>query len=196
MSAVQVAFAENFYRYFVFHDPAWHYEGIDFDRDVAQADATIGQVTNSTNADLGRFRRHGGKLLQYHGWADPLISPYNSIDYYESVVARSGKVSHDAQLADTQAFHRLFMVPGMGHCRGGEGTDTFEGLAALQAWVEQGKAPERIEAAHLVAGKPVRTRPLCAFPMQAVHDGSGNSDDSASFRCALVPRSQQDLGTP
>jgi feruloyl esterase len=186
MSAVQVAFAENFYRYFVFHDPAWRYDSLDFDRDVAQADATIGQVTNSTNADLARFRRHGGKLLQYHGWADPLISPYNSIDYYESVVARSGKVSRDAQLADTQAFHRLFMVPGMGHCAGGEGADSFDGLAALQSWVEQGKAPERIEAAHVVAGKTVRTRPLCPFPMQAVHDGVGNSDESASFRCAIV----------
>ena len=186
MSAVQVAFAENFYRYFVFHDPAWRYDSVDFDRDVARADATIGMVTNSTNADLARFRRHGGKLLQYHGWSDPLISPYNSIDYYESVVAKSGKASPEAQLADTQAYHRLFMVPGMGHCRGGEGTDSFDGLSALQSWVEEGKAPERIEAARLVAGKLVRTRPLCAFPMQAVHDGVGNSDESASFRCTVV----------
>jgi feruloyl esterase len=78
------------------------------------------------------------------------------------------------------------MVPGMGHCAGGEGADSFDGLAALQSWVEQGKAPERIEAAHVVAGKTVRTRPLCPFPMQAVHDGVGNSDESASFRCAIV----------
>jgi feruloyl esterase len=186
MSAVQVAFAENYYRYFVFHDPTWQYASIDFDRDVARADAGFGRVNNSTNADLSAFRRHGGRLLQYHGWADPLISPYNSIDYYESVLAKSGKGGRAAALADTQAFHRLFMVPGMGHCRGGEGTDNFDGLAALQSWVEQGTAPERIEATHRVAGQATRSRPLCAYPKQAVHAGQGSTDESANFRCELA----------
>jgi feruloyl esterase len=186
MSAVQVAFAENYYRYFVFHDPQWQYAGIDFDRDVARADAGFGKVNNSIAADLGGLRRHGGKLLQYHGWGDPLISPYNSIDYYESVLAKSGKGARAAQLADTQGYYRLFMVPGMGHCRGGDGTDTFDGLAALQAWVEEGRAPERIEAAHRSEGQVTRTRPLCAWPKQAVYAGAGSTDESTSFRCEVA----------
>jgi feruloyl esterase len=190
MSRVQVGFAETYYRYFVFHDPQWQYATLDLDRDVARADASVGTFNNSVDADLTRFRRHGGKLLQYHGWSDPLISPYNSIDYYEAVLARSARSSRVAALADTQQFHRLFMVPGMGHCRGGEGTDNFDGLAALQSWVEQGRAPERIEATRQAEGKPLRSRPLCAYPKQAVYSGQGSSDESANFRCELAAANQ------
>jgi feruloyl esterase len=75
------------------------------------------------------------------------------------------------------------MVPGMGHCRGGTGTDTFDAVAALDAWVARGEAPERIEAARVESGRVVRTRPLCEYPRQAVYDGSGSTDDSANFVC-------------
>jgi feruloyl esterase len=78
---------------------------------------------------------------------------------------------------------RLFMVPGMGHCGGGDGTSTFSMIPALEKWVEQGQAPERIEASRVRDGKVDRTRPLCAFPKVAVYGGSGRTDDTANFSC-------------
>ena len=80
----------------------------------------------------------------------------------------------------------LFLMPGVSHCTGGEGPDTFDGLGALEAWVERGKAPERIEAAKLVDGKPVRTRPLCPYPQVARYKGTGSIDEAASFECVLA----------
>jgi len=188
MSAVQVAFAQTFYRELVFQDPNWNYTHMHFGQDVAYADAKVGSITNSINPDLTPFRAHGGKLLQYAGWADPLISPYNSINYYNSVLTRlQAERTRAAALLDLQRFYRLFMVPGMGHCRGG-GTDTFDALGALQDWVEQGKAPDRIEASQLDAGRVLRTRPLCPYPRVARYQGQGSTDAAGSFACVVPDR--------
>ncbi len=89
----------------------------------------------------------------------------------------------DAARADVQKFYRLFLLPGMSHCRGGDGPDTFDGLGALEAWVEHGEAPARIEAAKIADGKTVRTRPLCPYPAVARFKGSGSSDEAANFEC-------------
>jgi feruloyl esterase len=187
MSAVQVPFAQTFYRYFVFQDPGWNYAALNLDHDIDYADRRIGGVVNSVNADLGPFRAHGGKLLQYHGWNDPLISPYNSIDYFEAVVAKlGGSRERAAALREVQRFHRLFMVPGMNHCRGGDGTDTFDGLDALQRWVEQSAAPSMLTASKVVDGKVARTRPLCPYPQVARYLGSGSTDEAANFSCAAM----------
>jgi feruloyl esterase len=184
MSSVQVSFAQTFYRYFVFQKPDWDYASLNLDRDVAYADQRVGSIVNSTNPDLTSFRAHGGKLLQYHGWNDPLISPYNSIDYYESVLARvGGGKPRAAALEEVQGFHRLFMVPGMNHCRGGDGTDTFDGLGALQEWVEKSIPPTRLVAIKLVAGQRVRSRPLCPYPQVAHYRGNGSGDDAVNFSC-------------
>src|SRR5688572_10768812 len=180
----QVAWAEILYRYLVWQDPDWDYATMDLDRDVAYADEHVGAILNSMNADLRPFRDRGGKLIQYHGWADWGITPYNSIDYFNSVVSTVGGSTSDAALQDAQGFHRLFLMPGVSHCSGGDGPDTFDGLGALEAWVERGEAPERIEAAKLVDGKTVRTRPLCPYPQVARYDGSGSIDDAANFACA------------
>lgn len=189
MSAAQVAFAQTFYRYLVFQNPNWNYASMQFGRDVAYADQRVGAITNSTNPDLRPFRDHGGKLLQYAGWSDPLISPYNSVNYYRSVAhALDADQPDQAALADVQGFYRLFMVPGMGHCRGG-GTDTFDALSALQDWVEQGKAPDHIQAAKLADGRVVRTRPLCPFPRVARYQGQGSTDVASNFKCELPRRS-------
>ena len=83
---------------------------------------------------------------------------------------------------------RLFMIPGMNHCRGGDGTDTFDGIAALDAWVEKGKAPDRIEASHLTNGKVDRTRPLCPYPQAAQYKGSGDPNKDENFVCAAVKK--------
>jgi len=185
MSSMQVGFAQTFYRYFVFQNPEWNYATMNIDRDVAFADEHIGKQLNSINADLRPFRDHGGKLIQYHGWADWGITPYSSIDYFNTVVATVGGSMSDAARRDVQQFHRLFMLPGVSHCSGGAGPDQFAGLTALEQWVEQGKAPERIEAAKVVDGKTVRTRPLCPYPQAARYQGTGSTDEAANFKCQL-----------
>jgi len=129
---------------------------------------------NAVDADLSRFLDHGGKLLIYHGWSDPGIPPYNSVNYYQSVL----KASKDARDGV-----RLFMVPGMGHCGGGEGTSTFDMVSAVDEWVTTKTAPAAIPAAKMMDGKAVRTRPLCAYPAVATYKGNGSTDDAANFAC-------------
>ena len=119
----QVAWAETLYRYLVWQDPDWDYATMNLDRDVAYADRHVGPILNSINADLRPFRERGGKLIQYHGWADWGITPYNSIDYFNSVVSTVGGSASDAARQDVQKFHRLFLMPGVSHCSGGDGPD-------------------------------------------------------------------------
>jgi feruloyl esterase len=113
----------------------------------------------------------------YHGWSDGSVAPRASVNYYTSVVKTMGGA------AKTAAWVRLFMVPGMGHCGGGEGPNTFDAVAALEQWVEQGKAPDRIVASRAADGKVTRTRPLCPYPQVAAHTGSGSTEDAANFVC-------------
>jgi feruloyl esterase len=165
------------YRYVVFKDPAWDWHTFDLDRDVAIADKVDNGTINAIDPDITPFTRHGGKLLMYHGWSDPLVAPGTSVNYYNSVVKAMGGPSK------TTGSVRLFMVPGMGHCGGGEGPNTFDMVSALEQWVEQGKAPDRIVASRVTSGKVERTRPLCPYPQVAVHTGSGSTDEAANFVC-------------
>ncbi len=166
------------FRYVVFKNPDWDYHKMNFDGDVAQADKVDGGVNNAINPDLKTFFAHGGKLLMYHGWADQLIAPQNSVNYYQNVVDAAGGADK------TAASIRLFMVPGMAHCRGGDGTDDFDKMTVIEQWVEKGQAPEQIPASHRTAGKVDRTRPLCPYPQVAKYKGSGSTDDAANFACA------------
>jgi tannase/feruloyl esterase len=165
------------FRYVVFNDPNWDWHSFNFDRDVAKAKETDHGVTNATSPDLLAFARHGGKLLMYHGWADGAIPPRASVNYYANVVNRArGRAMVDSWM-------RLFMVPGMYHCRGGEGPNTFDVVGALDQWVEQGKAPDRMIASHASNGIVDRTRPLCPYPQVAVYHWTGSIDDAVNFTC-------------
>jgi feruloyl esterase len=162
----------------VFKDPNWDYKTFNFDSDVALFDRET-QARNATDANLKPFFSHGGKLLQYQGWNDNLIPPQNSVNYYKSVSDTLGGAS---KVNDS---YRLFMVPGMGHCRGGDGTDRFDVIGAMEQWVERGKAPDSIVAARYAGDKVERTRPLCAYPQVAVYKGTGSTDDAANFACKV-----------
>jgi feruloyl esterase len=166
------------FRYLVFQDPKWTIDRFAFDTDIVRAEQVDDNAINALDPNLAPFIARGGKLIQYHGWSDPQISPFNSTQYYQRVVGAVGGA------AKAQGNYRLFMAPGMGHCAGGQGPNTFDMLAALEAWVERGQAPDRIVAARVEGGKTVRTRPLCPYPQVARYTGTGSTDDAANFTCA------------
>jgi feruloyl esterase len=171
----------GFLQYMVYDDAHWDFRTFDVDRATRLADKKIGSIVNAIDPNLKPFETHGGKLIMYHGWSDPLIAPMNSVNYYNSVVAAMGK-----GLGGTQEFFRLFMVPGMGHCQGGPGPNSMDGLTSLEQWREQGKAPDKIIASHSTKGVVDATRPLCPHPQVAIYKGTGDTNDAANFTCGLA----------
>lgn len=171
--------ATDSFTYVVYENPNWDWHKMNLDTDVAAVEKKYGNLIDATNPDMHAFFSHNGKLILYHGWADPAITPLNTVNYYKSVVKNLGgesKASNDV---------RLFMVPGMGHCAGGEGPNNFDKMTAIQDWVEHGKAPEVMIASHADrSGHVDRTRPLCVYPEVAKYKGSGSIDDAANFTCA------------
>ncbi len=167
----------SFFQFVLFKNPDWKWQTLNFDTDVALADRMYGSILNAVDPNLKAFKAHGGKLIMYHGWSDPHIAPLNSIDYYKSVVAAMGGV------AETEDFARLFMIPGMGHCRGGLGPDVFDKVGVLEQWVQDGVAPDKIIASHLTNGVADMTRPLCPYPKVARWKGAGSTNDAANFAC-------------
>ena len=167
--------AADTYGTLVFADPDWDFREFDAARDIAIGAERIGALMDANDPDLTPFLSRGGKLIMYHGWNDPGIPAEASIRYYEAVGATVPELADDGV--------RLFMVPGMNHCAGGVGTDTFDLVAALDRWLSDDAAPQRVEAARVVRGETVRTRPLCAYPAVAVYDGSGSTDAAENFVC-------------
>jgi tannase/feruloyl esterase len=186
--------------------PTWVWSTYDYNQDMADVDVVLGPILNANSPDLTAFKARGGKLLMYQGWADPIVSPQDMIDYYLRVVAAQGKPSAPA-LKATQAFFRLFMVPGMNHCSSGPGPNAFgnpysahivvppppvsdaahDAFIALQQWVENGVGPDRIIATKYVDDLPSEgiqmTRPICPFPKVPRYSGTGDTNDAASFVC-------------
>lgn len=192
--SLMFSFGTQFFKNMVFDNAAWDYRTFNVDRDTQAADRKFAPILNATNPDLSRFKARGGKLILYHGWSDPAIPAPNAIDYYQSVLAKMGQ-------KQVHGFVRLFMVPGMQHCGGGSGPNSFGQFgvgsadpehnlgAALERWVEQGVAPERIIATKRKndldpKSDVLRTRPLCAYPQVARYKGAGTTDDAANFACA------------
>jgi feruloyl esterase len=170
--------AVDYFKYIVFKNPDYDYLTLNFDSDISLADKVDADLNNAINPNLKPFFSHGGKLLMYHGWADQLIPPENSVNYYLSVVKAAGGVAKTADRV------RLFMVPGMNHCRGGEGPNEFDAVGAMEQWVEQKKAPDEMIASHKTKGEVDRTRPLCPYPEIAKYKGAGSIDEAANFVCA------------
>lgn len=132
-------------------------------------------VLNADSVDLAAFRHRKGKLVLWHGWADPALNALSTINYYERLETA------DPQVPD---YARLFLMPGVLHCAGGSGPDSVEWIDAIAAWTEKGTAPDRVIAIKRdQSGTPTRTRPLCPHPQRAVYSGAGSTDDAANFVC-------------
>lgn len=179
--------------------PAWDWRGFDLDRDMPVVDARLGgDVNDATRGDLRAFAAAGGRLIVYHGLADSLVPPAQTVAFYERQARAMGGIKRLKKSA------RLFMAPGMMHCGGGPGPDIFNSaqggstpppvkdasddlFAALIDWHRGGRAPERVVATKFVAGKPGTIdvqRPLCAYPLVARYKGAGATADATSFVCA------------
>jgi feruloyl esterase len=177
------AYAETFYRYFVFGDQNWDYKGFrpDFASDVDRADAPAHLAMNATSPDLAPFVNRGGKLLMMGGWNDDL-GPGNNVDYYESVVRRIGAATASKGI-------RLFMVPGMHHCLGLDYPSTykvdFDLPGALKQWKETNQAPDQIVVLTTRKDEPPKRRLVCAYPKVSKYRGSGDVNDPASFTCGV-----------
>lgn len=189
-SGAGIQYVQNYFRYMVTGDPKWNILTADVPESLQQATKQTAADLDSTNPDLSKFRARGSKLIMYHGWDDPAISPWNSIAYYQSVQKAMGD-------AETSEFVQLYMVPGMEHCVGGPGPAAFGQLGiattngpkygvfdALVDWVEKSVPPQKVIATkHDADKKAIMTRPLCPYPEVAKYKGTGDTNDAASFAC-------------
>ena len=178
----------------------WNWREFDFARDMPKVDAMLGPAVNGAmTGDMGQFQARGGKLVLFQGWADPIVAPFQTVGVYQGLARKFG--GDDA----AQKFARLFMAPGVGHCAGGAGPNSFNAavysgprppagdashdlFAALAHWVEDGAAPAQVVATKYVDDDPAKgiamQRPLCPFPEKAWYKGSGDPNDAGNFACA------------
>ena len=167
--------ATSYFRDIVFGDPQWDFKSFDYDKDLAAAYKAGSDILDVPSDGLSKFFRGGGKLLLSHGWADGLIPAPNTVKFYESMTAKM-----EPEKAKDSV--RLFMVPGMSHCGGGNGPSVLDMLAEIDKWVSEGKAPDRIIASNPPNLKQM-TRPICPYPQVPAYKGSGSTDDAANFVC-------------
>ncbi len=185
-------FSHGYFADFVYDKPDWDAKSFDPDKDVKVAEEKTAKALDAVDPDLKEFEARGGKLILYHGWNDPAIPALNTINYYNAVLSKMGEKNADS-------FVRLYMAPGVQHCGGGPGADSFGAVgnlkfgdpvhsvdAMLEQWVEKGTAPGTVIASKYVGHDwqhPVMTRPMCVYPQAAKYKGSGDTNDAANFTC-------------
>lgn len=149
----------------------------DIDAEFVAATAIDAAIGDSTSLNLSSFAGNGGKLIFYHGVSDPWFSALDTVGYYERMSARNGG------LEVVDKWSRLFLVPGMGHCQGGETTlDSFDMLSSLVEWVENDIAPEQVIATG--QSMPGVSRPLCPYPSFPQYSGIGDINEAANYQCS------------
>jgi hypothetical protein len=167
--------ATSYFRDIVFSNPQWDYKSYDYDKDLAASFKAGSDILDVPSDGFGQFFAGGGKLLLSHGWSDGLIPAPNTVAFYKSMTAKMNPKKVDSV--------RLFMIPGMGHCGGGDAPTVMDMLSVIDQWVDKGKAPGSIIASRPPNLKPM-SRPICPYPQIAKYKGSGSTDDAANFVCA------------
>jgi feruloyl esterase len=191
--SLMAAFGIGYFSDMVYGKADWSYKSFNPTSGIQTAKEKTAAMLDATNPDLSAFRAHGGKLILYHGWNDPAIPALSTVNYYDSVIAKMGSSNVDS-------FARLYMLPGVQHCGGGPGADSFGQSAdwpatdpehnvriALENWVEKGTAPPALIATKVEgekAGEPTMTRPMCPYPQSVQYKGSGDTNSAESFVCA------------
>jgi feruloyl esterase len=172
--SLEFAFGTEFFKYMAIGRKDWDYATYDLSswrKDTAE----IAKHLNAVDPDLGKFKASGGKLILWHGWADPALNALSTIAYYDQVQARDPRV---------RDYARLFMMPGLLHCTGGAGPDFVDWFTPIADWVERGRAPDRLIAQKRGADARVsNARPLCPYPQRAVYDGKGGVNEADSYVC-------------
>ena len=173
LPSLSAAFLTEGAKYFVFDDSTWDYST--YRGSILAAGRRLAPMTDATNPNIEPFAGRKGKLILYHGWADPALNPLATVDYYEKVLAT------DPHARD---YVRLFMMPGVLHCAGGNGPSDVDWMRTITAWVEEDRAPDQVVATKRDRnGKALLTRPLCAYPKRAAFVGQGETNDAGSFLC-------------
>lgn len=175
------AFQDQYLKYLAFDvdDPNIDWRTFDFDVDPPRM-ATMHEIIDPIQGDLTAFADAGGKMIIYQGWGDISQSPYSTLRYYLGLRRHKGRRA-------VEEYARLFLAPGMYHCGGGIGPNTFDALTTLEQWVEQGQAPASIVATKTSGPGTNRSRPLCPFPQHAVYQGTGSIDEAVNFACKGAP---------
>jgi hypothetical protein len=192
IKSLMAFFGIGYFSNMVYEKSDWDYKTFTLEAGMKSAEEKTASALNAVDADLKPFKARGGKLILYHGWEDPAIPAINTVNYYQSVLAKMGQ-------RDADSFVRLYMVPGMQHCDNGPGPDSFGQVgkltfddpqhsvdAALEQWVEKGAAPSTIITSKYSAEDKqhaTMTRPLCAYPQGAKYKGSGDTKDASNFVC-------------
>jgi len=170
-----VGVALDLFKYLVFEDPNWDFRTMDYDKDIILTEKKVAPVINADNPDLSAYFDRGGKLMMY-------IGSYESTNY-TAHLGYIDRVRKTVGAKKTDSSVRVFIVPGMYHCGGGIGADTFEKLGTIEQWHKTGTAPDVIDASHVEDGKVLFTRPLCAYPKTARYNGSGDPSKAENFTC-------------
>jgi feruloyl esterase len=173
--SLSFGFSTEYFRNFIFSDPKWDYSTYDIAQNWRRDTRLSATMLNADNPDLGPFKARNGKLLLWHGWSDPALNPRATIRYVNEVRKKDPA---------SESYARLFLLPGVLHCSGGNGPDRVDWTTAIVDWVEKGTAPSQLLATKRGQdGNVVRSRPVCSYPKRAVYSGSGNTDDASSFVC-------------
>ena len=176
----------NYFKGMVFENRDWDFRTFDVDRDTRLGIQKTAAAVDANNPDLKPFKDAGGKIMMFSSWNSMALPPRQLMKYYQEVEKAMGSPEQ------TRDFARLFTVPGSGGCPAFANPDGFKTFEALQAWVEEGKAPERIIYPHIKGGgmmggggEVYRTRPVCAYPKQARYKGTGDINNADNFECVL-----------
>ena len=171
MPSLHYFFGTDMYKYLVFNDSTWDYTKYSFNN-FSEETRFASSYLDATSTDYSEFKKAGGKMIMHHGWNDPALSAYATIEHYEQAMQKD---------KDLQSYVRLFLLPGVLHCGGGTGPDNIDWLKIIRDWVENGNAPERLVASKSENGKIIMTRPIFPYPKLTVYSGNGNVNEEKNF---------------